>query len=69
MESGINVFRSSSIFFNPNHVIHIPRTKRFRFENVWFREADYVDIVRSSWVSSIGSPVQIKLSMCGTDLL
>lgn len=28
-----------------------------------------MDIIHSSWVSSVGSPIQIELSMCGTDLL
>lgn len=58
-----------SIFLNPDPVIHIPRSNQFPFENVWLREANCMDIVPSSLVSFAGSLIQIKLSMCGTDLL
>lgn len=69
MKSRSNVFRSSFNFFESQFLICIPRTKRFGFENVWLREANCVDIVRNSWVSSAGSLIQIKLSSCGSDLV
>lgn len=36
------------IFFSANPLICIPRSKRFRFENLWLREANCVDVIYNS---------------------
>ncbi|XXG49420.1 hypothetical protein AAC387_Pa02g3610 [Persea americana] len=54
---------------DPNPLGHIHKSKRFRFENLWLREVDCVDVIRNSWVSSVGSPIQRKISVCGSALL
>lgn len=57
------------IVLDPNPSSSIPRNKRFRFENLWIREAECDDIIQRSWASTIGLPIQQKLAICGVDLL
>lgn len=57
------------IFLNLNPLICIPRSRRFRFENQWLRQANYVDVIHNSRVSSTGSPIQIQFSTYGNALL
>ena len=57
------------IFLDPNPSNSIPRNKRFRFENLWIREAECDDIIQRSWASTIGLPIQQKLADCREDLL
>ncbi|KAJ8624647.1 hypothetical protein MRB53_033177 [Persea americana] len=54
---------------DPNPLGHIHKSKTFRFENLWLREVDCVDVIRNSWISSAGSPIQREISMCGSALL
>lgn len=57
------------IFMDPKPLVHSSRHRRFRFENIWLREADCTEVVRSSWSSSHVYPIQQKILNCGTALL
>ena len=57
------------IFLDPNLVVNSPRIKKFRFENTWLREADCIEIVKGSWSSSVGMPIQSQIEACGSALL
>ncbi|KAH9802749.1 reverse transcriptase domain-containing protein [Citrus sinensis] len=57
------------IFLEPVPMVRSPRTKKFRFENSWLREPDCCDVVKVSWASTLGVPIQNRLASCGTALL
>lgn len=37
------------LFLNLNMQVYVPKAKRFRFENIWVRETDCLNLVRNSW--------------------
>ncbi|KAH9750457.1 reverse transcriptase domain-containing protein [Citrus sinensis] len=58
------------IFLDPIHNFHsASRVSRFRFENLWLREADCEQIVRCSWDDTTDLLIQQKLSVCGLKLM
>lgn len=57
------------IFLDPNPKLHAYRNSRFRFENLWLREARCGDVIRSSWASSTDLSIQQKIKDCGKALL
>ena len=57
------------IFLDPFSHHPYPRIKRFKFENVWPRESDCVEVVTKSWERSGGRPIQSKLLFSGADLM
>lgn len=57
------------IFLDPFPHHHYPRIKRFRFENVWLREPDCVEVFTKSWEFSVGRSIQSKLSLCRSNLM
>ena len=57
------------IFLDPSLVMNPPRNKKFQFENSWLREFDYLKIVKESWASSVGVPIQSKIAHCGSALV
>ncbi|KAH9790374.1 reverse transcriptase domain-containing protein [Citrus sinensis] len=58
------------IFLDPIHNFHpASRVSRFRFENLWLREADCEQIVRCSWDDTTDLLIQQKLSVCGSKLM
>ncbi|XP_024042719.1 uncharacterized protein LOC112099547 [Citrus clementina] len=56
------------IFMDLNPINTTSRHKRFRFENLWLRERDCVEVITNSWNSSSGCSIQQKISRCGADL-
>lgn len=54
---------------DPNPKVPSSRPKRFRFENVWLREADCCDVVRDNWFSLTSSSIQQKNMICGSALM
>lgn len=34
-----------------NSQVYVPKTRKFRFENVWIQEAECINIVKNSWES------------------
>ncbi|XP_052299532.1 uncharacterized protein LOC127903030 [Citrus sinensis] len=56
------------IFMDPNPINTTSRHKRFRFENLWLRERDCVEVITNSCNSSSGCSIQQKISRCGADL-
>lgn len=58
------------IFLDPAHNLSpASRNNRFRFENLWLREADCEQIVRGSWEDTTDFSIQQKLSACGVKLM
>ena len=57
------------IFLDHSSYHQFPRIKRFRFENVWLRELDCMEVVTESWELSGGCPIQSKLLFCGSALM
>ena len=57
------------ILLEPNPKVYVYRYSRFRFENLWLREARCVEVICSSWVSSIEYFIQRKIKDCGSALL
>ncbi|XP_015385121.1 uncharacterized protein LOC107176741 [Citrus sinensis] len=57
------------IFLDPFPQTHYPRLKRFRFEKVWLREQDCVEVVTKSWELTAWLSIQSKLSFCGSELM
>ncbi|XP_074327302.1 uncharacterized protein LOC141665222 [Apium graveolens] len=37
------------MLLNLNMQVYMPKAKRFRFENIWVRESDCLNLVRDSW--------------------
>ncbi|KAH9768542.1 reverse transcriptase domain-containing protein [Citrus sinensis] len=67
----VNSFEASCsyhlpIFLDPAPMVSSPRNKKFRFENNWLYESDCIEIVKDSWVSSVGMPLQNKIESCGS---
>ncbi|KAH9779367.1 reverse transcriptase domain-containing protein [Citrus sinensis] len=56
------------IFLDPSPVVKPPRNKKFQFENSWLREFDCLKIMKESWASSVGVPIQSKIASCGSAL-
>ena len=56
------------ILLDRNPVVNSSRIKKFRFENNWLREADCIAIVKGSWSSSVGMPIQSQIEACGSAL-
>ena len=57
------------IFLDPSPVMNPSRYKKFQFENSWLRELDCLKIVKESWASSAGVPIQSKIAHCGSALV
>lgn len=58
-----------SIFLDHAPVVRTPRVKKFRFENIWLREFDCIEVVKESWASFVGVSIPNKFASCGSDLL
>lgn len=57
------------IFLDPNPKLHAYRNNRFRFENLWLREARCGDVIQSTWASFTNLLIQQKIKDCGKALL
>lgn len=47
-----------------NKQMYVPRSHRFRFENMWLREKDCVHIVQSSWSEMSNRDIMSKIEFC-----
>lgn len=52
------------LFLNLNTQVYIPKTKRFRFENIWVKEDDCFNLVRNSWNAQNGVGILQKIDYC-----
>lgn len=53
------------IFLELKKFIHVVCDKKFRFENSWVTEEGCVEVIRDSWLNSMGNSIQKKLRKCG----
>lgn len=42
----------------------MPKTKRFRFENIWIREQECLNLVKNSWESTEGEDIMSRIQFC-----
>lgn len=56
------------IFLQLNKQVYVPKPKRFRFENLWLREKDCLNVVKNSWSIMRGRGIMDKIGMCCTKL-
>lgn len=47
-----------------NLQVYVPRTKRFRFENLWIRETECINVVKNSWEENETSRIMGKIEYC-----
>lgn len=47
-----------------NKRVYVPRGKRFKFENVWLKEKDCLNVVRDSWSSTAGREILDRINFC-----
>lgn len=47
-----------------NKQVYVPKAKRFRFENVWIKEKDCLQLVKNSWESTVGEEILNRISFC-----
>lgn len=44
--------------------VYIPRSRIFKFENVWLKESDCVNVVTDSWRLTEGKAIVEKINYC-----
>ena len=47
----------------------MPRIRKFRFENLWSKEIESVEVVSKRWESNIQHGLKEKIVDCGRDLM
>lgn len=47
-----------------NKQIYVPRRPRFRFENMWIRDKDYLSIIQECWNAMNGNDIMEKIQYC-----
>ena len=47
---------------------YVPKSRVFRFENVWLKERDCRAVVERSWAASAGCELQYKIASCALEL-
>ncbi|XP_074362148.1 uncharacterized protein LOC141702349, partial [Apium graveolens] len=47
-----------------NKKVYVPRSKRFKFENVWLKEKDCFNLVKDSWDRTGGREILEKINFC-----
>lgn len=47
-----------------NRKVYVPKAKRFRFENVWIREKECLNVIRDSWKSTEGEDISSRIQFC-----
>lgn len=52
------------LFLLLNRKIYVPRSQRFRFENVWVRKSECLNLVKQSWESKEGENLMTKIEFC-----
>lgn len=48
--------------------VYIPRSRRFKFENVWLKESDCVNVVTDRWRHTKGREIDEKINYCCLNL-
>ncbi|XP_074342384.1 uncharacterized protein LOC141679922 [Apium graveolens] len=47
-----------------NRQVYMPKAKRFRFENVWIKEKDCLQLIKNSWASTEGETIMSRIQLC-----
>lgn len=47
-----------------NKQVYMPKSRRFRFENVWVKETECINLVKNSWEHMKGKEILDKISYC-----
>lgn len=56
------------LFLELNRLVYVPKARRFRFENVWIRDEQYLKVVQESWSQTEGRSIVEKVEFCGLKL-
>lgn len=48
--------------------MYVPKSKRFRFENVWIKETECLNLVKNCWENAEGLGLLDKLQLCSLKL-
>ncbi|KAL8125715.1 hypothetical protein AgCh_013104 [Apium graveolens] len=56
------------LFLHLNKKIYVPKSRRFKFENLWLREKDCKEIVESSWNEERDASILWKIHNCSNKL-
>lgn len=56
------------LFLQLNRKIYVPKSKRFKFENLWLREKDCMEIVEVGWNEVVDVDILYKINNCGIKL-
>lgn len=52
------------LYLQLNKQVYVPRVTRFRFENVWIREKECLNLVKHAWASTEGQGILDKIQFC-----
>lgn len=56
------------LFLQLNRKVYEPQGHRFRFENVWLREKECLNVVRNGWDRAVGMDIMSKIRLCAEKL-
>ncbi|XP_074373836.1 uncharacterized protein LOC141714203 [Apium graveolens] len=56
------------LFLDLNRWVYMEKKKMFRFENVWIRESDYYNVIKSCWTEKSNDDIMVRLGRCGVKL-
>lgn len=52
------------LYLQLNKQIYVPRSKRFKFENVWIKEKDCFNLIKTSWEFTEGREILERIKYC-----
>lgn len=52
------------LYLHLNKRVYVPRSKHFKFENVWLKERDCFNVVQDSWTVTSGKEILDRINYC-----
>lgn len=52
------------LFLQPNKQVYVPRMNRFKFENIWLKESECINLVKNAGTSTAGQDIMDKIQVC-----
>lgn len=60
----VSILDHLPLFLDLSKKVYVPKSKRFRFENVWIREKDCLNVIINCWADMASSALLDKLAYC-----
>lgn len=60
----VSVSDHLSLFLELNRMRYVPKSRRFKFENMWIKEEQCSKLVQDSWVQNAGRSIVEKVEYC-----